>query len=134
MDYMHGTGHGVGCFLNVHEGPQSISPKDKGVPMEPGMFLTNEPGYYEEGSLGIRIENVMEVIELPMEYRTHGPFLGFQTVTMIPLERSLISVELLQEEEISWINSYHRTIRDLLSPHLTGEDLVWLQEATTPIE
>ena len=134
MDYMHGTGHGVGCFLNVHEGPQSISPKDKGVPLEPGMFLTNEPGYYEEGSLGIRIENVMEVIELPMEYRTHGPFLGFQTVTMIPLERSLISVELLQEEEISWINSYHRTIRDLLSPHLTGEDLVWLQEATTPIE
>jgi Xaa-Pro aminopeptidase len=98
------------------------------------MFLTNEPGYYEEGSLGIRIENVMEVIELPMEHGTHGPFLGFRPVTMIPLERSLISVELLREEEISWINSYHRTIRDLLSPNLEGEDLAWLQEATMPIE
>ncbi len=134
LDYMHGTGHGVGCFLNVHEGPQTISPKDKGVPLEPGMFLTNEPGYYEEGSLGIRIENVMEVIELPMEHRTHGTFLGFRPVTMIPLERSLILMDLLQEEEISWINSYHQTIRDFLSPSLTGEDLAWLQEATMPIE
>ena len=133
LDYMHGTGHGVGCFLNVHEGPHNISPKDKGLPLEPGMFITNEPGYYEEGSLGIRIENVMEVIELPMKHRTYGHFLGFRPVTMIPLERSLILVELLQEEEILWINSYHQTIREVLSPSLTGEDLAWLQEATMPI-
>ena len=97
------------------------------------MFITNEPGYYEEGSLGIRIENVMEVIELPMKHRTYGHFLGFRPVTMIPLERSLILVELLQEEEILWINSYHQTIREVLSPSLTGEDLAWLQEATMPI-
>lgn len=134
VDYMHGTGHGVGCFLNVHEGPQSISPKDKGVPLEPGMFVTNEPGYYEEGSFGIRIENVMEVVEVSTGKGTQAPFLGFRPVTMIPLERELISVELLTQEELLWINSYHKTILEALSPHLRGGELAWLEKETMPLE
>lgn len=133
LDYRHGTGHGVGCFLNVHEGPQSISPKDPGVPLEPGMFLSNEPGYYQEGAYGIRIENMMMVVEDEELDTGYGPFLRFETVTLVPLDRRLILPELLSSQERAWVDSYHGKVLETLSPHLEEENLAWLERVTSPL-
>lgn len=133
LDYRHGTGHGIGCYLNVHEGPQSISPKDTGVPLLEGMFVTNEPGYYQDGAFGIRIENVM-MVEKDQELKTdYGPFLKFRTVTMVPLDRRLIKLRLLSPRERAWLNQYHLEVREALSPELEPEERDWLKEATRPL-
>ncbi len=133
LDYRHGTGHGIGCFLNVHEGPQSISAKDPGIPLEPGMFVSNEPGYYQEGEYGIRIESVVMVVEEESLRTEYGPFYGFETVTVVPIDRRLVEPALLSPEEREWLNAYHAGVRDRLSPLLGDLDLEWLTRATEPL-
>lgn len=130
-DYGHGTGHGVGSYLSVHEGPQRIS---KGlsapVALEPGMVLSNEPGYYETGAYGIRIESLMLVVEHPL----WGPdFLSFETLTMAPLERSLIDAQALDASERAWVDEYHRHVADKLTPYLDPDTIAWLRTQTAPL-
>jgi Xaa-Pro aminopeptidase len=110
-DYDHGTGHGVGSYLSVHEGPQGISKRAPDVPLKPGMILSNEPGYYKEGEYGIRIENLMTVVELP---HLQG-FYGFETLTLAPLDLTLIEDSLLTDEERAWIEGYHEQIQKMMS-------------------
>lgn len=133
LDYRHGTGHGIGCYLNVHEGPQSISPKDRGVPLQEGMFVTNEPGYYQEGAFGIRIENVMMVEKAQDMETDYGPFLRFKTITMVPLDRKLINPRLLSRRERTWLNRYHEEVRKALVPELEPQEAEWLEKATKPL-
>jgi len=133
LDYRHGTGHGVGCFLNVHEGPQGLSPKEPGVPLEPGMVLTNEPGYYQDGEYGIRIENVMAVVEDPRVETGYGPFFRFEVLTMVPIDLTLVDTACLDPGERDWLNSYHREVFARVAPHLEDLDRRWLEAATRPI-
>ncbi len=132
LDYDHGTGHGVGSFLGVHEGPASISKRGM-VELEPGMILSNEPGYYREGEYGIRIENL--VLVLPPEPVGGGDreMLRFETLTLAPIDRRLVMPELLTEEERAWLDAYHAHVRAKLAPHLQGEALAWLEQATRPL-
>lgn len=113
-DYDHGTGHGVGSYLSVHEGPQGISKRASDVALQPGMILSNEPGYYKEGEYGIRIENLMTVIKIP---ELPG-FYGFETLTLAPLDRKLMDDTLLTDQERAWVEKYHERIRGTLSPYL----------------
>ena len=130
VDYGHGTGHGVGSFLSVHEGPQSISRRGM-VALEPGMILSNEPGYYRDGSFGIRIENLVAVHEPRSIDGGDKPMLGFETLTLCPIDRSLILTALLSGEEREWLDAYHARVRDELSPLLAGDPAAaWLQAAT----
>ncbi|TFF18724.1 aminopeptidase P family protein [Jiella endophytica] len=131
-DYAHGTGHGVGAFLAVHEGPQSISRRGMAV-LHPGMIVSNEPGYYKEGAFGIRIENL--VIVRPAEDIAEGdaPMHGFETLTLAPIDRRLIDPVLLTEEERGWLNAYHASVRETLSDALSADDATWLEAATRPI-
>lgn len=130
-DFDHGTGHGVGAYLSVHEGPQRIS-KLGSVPLEAGMILSNEPGYYETGAYGIRIENlvVVEPRALPGADRA---MLGFETLTLAPIDLRLVEPELLNPPEIAWLNSYHARVRRELSPHLDARERRWLTAATKAI-
>lgn len=136
LDYGHGTGHGVGYFLNVHEGPQSIS---KAVPepqmaMEPGMVTSIEPGLYRPGQWGIRIENL--VMNQPLDTAEQGAFgemLQFETLTLCPIDTRCIERSLLRADEIGWLNGYHANVRERLTPKLSGEPLAWLVERTQPI-
>jgi Xaa-Pro aminopeptidase len=121
-DYAHGTGHGVGAYLSVHEGPASISKRGM-EPLLPGMILSNEPGYYVEGRYGIRIENLILVRESP----GHPGFLEFETLTLAPIDRALIDKSLLRADEIAWLDAYHRHVFDALSPHMRGADRNWLK-------
>jgi len=132
LDYDHGTGHGVGSFLSVHEGPASISKRGM-TELEPGMILSNEPGYYRAGEYGIRIENL--VLVLPPEPVGGGDreMLRFETLTLAPIDRRLIVPELLTEDERAWIDAYHAHVHAKLSPHLQGGDLAWLEQATRPL-
>jgi len=131
MHYAHGTGHGVGYFLNVHEGPQSISPRMIDIPVEPGMLCSNEPGVYREGQYGIRIENLVLVKE---QFSTpFGTFLGFETVTLCPFDRSLINPGMLSTDQLRWVNEYHSTVFNALSPLLSREEQRWLGEVTAPL-
>ncbi|MGC9312970.1 MAG: aminopeptidase P family protein [Sediminispirochaetaceae bacterium] len=132
MQYSHGTGHGVGFFLNVHEGPQSISTRMVDVPIEAGMLCSNEPGVYREGQYGIRIENLILTTEL---FSTpFGRFYGFETLTLCPLEPALIESRLLGREQLNWVNEYHARVLEALSPHLKQEERLWLEEITAPIQ
>ena len=132
MNYGHGTGHGVGYFLNVHEGPCGISPKVAPQPaLAPGMLLSNEPALYREGEYGIRIENLLLVQE--KENTAFGRFLCFETVTLCPIDQRMLEPELLSDQELGWLNRYHERVREALSPGLSGEDLVWLEAATRPV-
>lgn len=131
MDYKHGTGHGVGFVLSVHEGPQNIGPSNNTVPLEPGMVISDEPGYYEAGQFGVRIENLVLVRE--REKNAWGRFLEMETLTLCPYEREAIDTALLTPEERAWINAYHRRVREELSPRLEGEDLRFLEQATEEI-
>ncbi len=133
LDYRHGTGHGIGSFLNVHEGPQSLSPKDPGVVIVPGMTFTNEPGYYQEGAYGIRTENVIMVEDDEEVKSEYGPFYRFDTITMVPIDQKLIDPDLLTYEERSWLNNYHAKVYTRLSPHLDSSELNWLKAATRAI-
>ena len=131
MDFGHGTGHGIGFFLCVHEGPARISPHPVDVALKPGMLLSNEPGVYREGEYGIRLENMILVRE---ENETlFGRFLGFENLTLCHFERGLMDLELLDGGEIEWINAYHHRVWKQLSPRLTGEIRDWLREKTRPL-
>ena len=136
LDYDHGTGHGVGSYLSVHEGPQRISKVPNSVALQPGMILSNEPGYYKTGAYGIRIENliVVQPLDLPMAER---PMLGFEVLTLAPIDRNLVEPALLTQAEIAWLNAYHTQVREALEPRLTGEGdtavAQWLRQATSPI-
>ena len=132
LDYAHGTGHGVGAYLNCHEGPQSIS-KSGSVPLETGMIVSNEPGYYLEGQYGIRLENLL-VVEEPTqidggEIAMHS----FETLTLCPFDKNLVDVTLLNSDEINWLNDYHEVVFANLSPELDDNTRNWLAEATKPL-
>ena len=130
-NFDHGTGHGVGHYLSVHEGPQRISPKGSMVALTTGMIVSNEPGYYREGSFGIRCENLQVVTPAP----TKGdiPVFEFETLTLVPFDYRLIATEWLEPKHIVWLNHYHNQVWEKISPHLKGEDLVWLEQATRPL-
>ena len=131
LDFDHGTGHGVGSYLSVHEGPQRIS-KLGGVALEPGMILSNEPGYYREGAFGIRIENLVAVETRDIK-GAEREMLGFETLTVVPIDLRLIEPKLLAPEEIAWLNAYHARVRAALSPHLDATEQAWLKKATRRI-
>ncbi|MBA4046306.1 MAG: X-Pro aminopeptidase [Erythrobacter sp.] len=137
VDYAHGTGHGVGSFLAVHEGPQRIAKPSggqagTGQELFAGMILSNEPGYYKQSAFGIRIENLVLVEERQIE-GMEGRYLGFETLTFVPLDRKLIDVGLLTVEEIAWVDGYHAQVRALLAPQLAGDDLAWVERETAPL-
>lgn len=135
LDYRHGTGHGVGYLLSVHEGPQNIRWKqgrDKAVPLEVGMIFSNEPGYYEEGAFGVRHENLMLVVRA--DKTAYGQFLALEPLTMAPFDREAVEVSLLSGEELRLLNAYHEKVYETLAPFFSGEELDWLQEATAEIE
>jgi Xaa-Pro aminopeptidase len=132
LDYDHGTGHGVGSFLSVHEGPQRISKAPNRVALEPGMIVSNEPGYYKTGAYGIRIENLVTVIEDPRP-SDERPMLAFETLTLAPIDRNLIDKKLLTAEEIAWLDAYHARVREALLPQADKETAAFLTEATKPI-
>jgi Xaa-Pro aminopeptidase len=137
VDYAHGTGHGVGSVLAVHEGPQRIAKPSggqagTGQELHAGMIISNEPGYYKQGAFGIRIENLVLVEERQIE-GMEGRYLGFETLTFVPLDRRLIDKALLTAEEIAWVDGYHAQVRALLSPQLTSEDLAWVERETAPL-
>ena len=127
MNYLHGTGHGVGHFLNVHEGPQSIRMNENPVALQPDMVTSNEPGVYKAGSHGIRTENL--VLTVPAGEGMFGKYLKFETLTLCPICRKGIIKELLTAEEIGWLNDYHRTVYEKLSPDLNNDEREWLKEA-----
>jgi len=132
LDYDHGTGHGVGSYLYVHEGPQRLS-KLGSVALEPGMVLSNEPGLYREGEYGIRLENLVLVTPpAPIEGGTRE-MLGFETLTLVPFDRKLIDVALLTREEKVWLDAYHAEVRRKIEPLLKSDDRPWLRHATAPI-
>jgi Xaa-Pro aminopeptidase len=130
MNYGHGTGHGVGHYLCVHEGPQGISPKSI-APILPGSVTTNEPGMYLEGKFGIRTENIM--ICQTLEATQYGEFCCFETVTLCPISRDLINKEMLNTEQIAWLDAYHERVYNTLSPHLNLEEKNWLRQETLPL-
>ncbi|MBX7481841.1 aminopeptidase P family protein [Qipengyuania qiaonensis] len=136
VDYGHGTGHGVGSYLSVHEGPQRISKPGGAFPgteteLREGMILSNEPGYYKAGHYGIRIENLVLVV--PAGIESEGDYLGFETLTFVPLDRKLVDKDLLSPAEIGWWNDYHAKVWNILSPQLEGEDLAWLETECAPL-
>ena len=134
LDYGHGTGHGVGYFLNVHEGPQGISCRARPEPqtaMEEGMVTSVEPGLYREGKWGIRLENL--VVNQPVREAGHGNFLYFETLTQCPIDTRCIDKSLLTQEEISWLNRYHEQVRQNLLPLVPEHVKSWLIERTEPV-
>ncbi len=133
LDYDHGTGHGVGSYLSVHEGPVSISRAARPVALAEGMILSDEPGYYLPGAYGIRMENLLLVQQAAFE-AAQKPFLRFETLTLVPFDRALIEPALLPRESLDWLNEYHAELRAKLSPYLSGKTLSWLQEATAAIK
>lgn len=129
--YLHGTGHGVGHFLNVHEGPQSIRLNDTLAPLTPGMLTSNEPGVYLTDRYGIRCENL--VLTIPYEETEFGKFYAFETITLCPFDRKLFDLSIMSADEIEWVNNYHRTVYDRLAPLITEEERTWLAAATAPL-
>jgi Xaa-Pro aminopeptidase len=134
LDYDHGTGHGVGSFLSVHEGPQRISKAGNTVALKPGMILSVEPGYYKTDAYGIRIENLVLVVPRPAPDGAERPLLGFEPLTLVPIDRALVAVELLDAEERDWLNAYHARVRDEIAPLLTqAAEQDWLDKATAAL-
>lgn len=133
LDFDHGTGHGVGSYLSVHEGPARISRLGTAV-LEPGMILSNEPGYYKEGEYGIRIENLVLVTGLEGVPGGEREMMDFETLTLAPIDRRLIVPAMLTIEERAWLETYHRRVREEIGPLLEGEDRAWLEKATAPLE
>jgi len=133
MDYDHGTGHGIGSYLSVHEGPQGISRRST-VPLEAGMIVSNEPGYYREGAFGIRIENLITVIPAPaIAGGDDRDMLAFETLTLVPLDKRLIDANLLSNDERDWIDRYHGATLHLLETELSADAASWLQRACAPL-
>ncbi len=133
LDYRHGTGHGVGYLLNVHEGPQNISPRANAQKFAilPGMITSNEPGYYAEGKFGVRHENLVLCVE--NEKTEFGVFCKFETITLVPFDLDAIDVAMLDEDEKKWLNDYHKQVRKVIGKHLDGKDLKFLEKATRAI-
>jgi Xaa-Pro aminopeptidase len=130
FDYDHGTGHGVGCFLSVHEGPQRIAKVANDTALQPGMVLSNEPGYYRSGAFGIRCENLVMVTEIA-DPDSERPMLGFEVLTLAPFDLRLVDATLLTADEIAWLNDYHRRVREQIGPLLDdGAERAWLEQAT----
>ena len=138
LNYRHGTGHGVGAALNVHEGPQSISSRwYNTTPLLPNMVCSNEPGYYEDGAFGIRIENLFIVVPVATKHKFAGEYYGCEYVTMCPLQKKMIDKEVLSGEEVAWVDAYHRKVLEILEPRLVAvgatEEVEWLKVATAPL-
>ena len=134
LDYNHGTGHGVGCFLNVHEGPRSIANRpDGGYPIEPGNVFSNEPGYYKPGEYGLRIENLILAFDDGPSEEGGRHYLRFEDLTVCPIDTRLIDPNLLDKEERKWLDAYHRRVKKMLTPFLEKEDKEWLADACAPI-
>jgi Xaa-Pro aminopeptidase len=131
LDFDHGTGHGVGSYLSVHEGPARIS-KLGGVALKRGMIMSNEPGYYKAGAYGIRIENLVLVTEANVN-GAERPLNTFETLTLAPIDRSLIVPAMLDSGETVWLDGYHARVRDTLAPGLDSESAAWLEAATRPL-
>ncbi len=137
LDYAHGTGHGVGSFLGVHEGPQRIAPITSGQsggdePLAEGMILSNEPGYYKTGEYGIRIENLVLVVAKQIE-GAEKDMLGFETLTFAPIDTRLVKTDMLSDKEVEWLNDYHRQVAEKIGPKLDGANRQWLEKACAPI-
>ena len=132
MNYLHGTGHGVGAYLNVHEGPHQVRMQWRPAPFHAGMTVTDEPGLYIEGLFGIRIENTL--LTTPYRSTPFGEFLQFSSLTLCPIDTAPIELSMLTLDELSWLNNYHRTVYDTLAPHLDSEHTEWLKDATKPLE
>jgi Xaa-Pro aminopeptidase len=133
LEFGHGTGHGVGYFLNVHEGPQSISKAvpDANMAMQPGMITSIEPGLYRSNQWGIRIENL--VLNVPAGTTEFGEFLKFETLTLCPIDTRCIDLSLMRPDELAWLNDYHAVVRARLSPLVSGDALAWLMLRTEPL-
>jgi Xaa-Pro aminopeptidase len=129
LDYDHGTGHGVGAYLSVHEGPQSISKRPIAQALMPGMICSNEPGYYKTGGYGIRIENLIVVREEDVP-GAERKMLGFETITLAPIDLDLIEPSMLSPKERDWLNAYHERVRLTLTPLLDADTAAWLKDAT----
>jgi len=129
LDFDHGTGHGVGSYLSVHEGPQRISKAPSWVTLKPGMTLSNEPGYYKAGHYGIRIENLVVVTELEKIPGSQQNMLGFETISWAPIDRSLINTRMLSPTELKWLNDYHGEVYRKTSPRLKPAEKTWLKQA-----
>lgn len=133
LDYAHGTGHGVGSFLSVHEGPQRIATFGGGdEPLQPGMLLSNEPGYYKTGDYGIRIENLVLVVDRPIE-GGEKPMLAFETQTFAPIDRNLVDLDIMTAGERAWLDGYHAQVLAIVGPQLDGEARTWLDRACAPL-
>jgi len=133
LDFDHGTGHGVGSYLSVHEGPQRFSKADNTV-LQPGMILSNEPGYYKAGEYGIRIENLVVVREAePIEGGDRSMH-WLETITFAPIDRKLVDPAIMSDEDLDWLNRYHADVLEKISPRLDGAaDIAWLEAACAPI-
>jgi Xaa-Pro aminopeptidase len=131
LDYKHGTGHGVACFGNVHEGPQSISVGGSPFGLKPNMVVSDEPGVYKENAYGIRIENLLytRAADLPQS----ADFLEFTVLTKVPIDKRLINVYLLEQGELEWLNAYHQQVYKDIAPYLSGDEQRWLQKACSPL-
>jgi len=134
VDFDHGTGHGVGCYLSVHEGPQRISRVPNSVGLRPGMVLSNEPGYYKTGAYGIRIENLLTVVPLsPAPEGAERTMYAFETLTLAPIDRHLIERDMLTTDEVDWLNAYHARVLSDVGPNLPRADALWLEDACRPL-
>jgi Xaa-Pro aminopeptidase len=133
LDYDHGTGHGVGSYLGVHEGPQRIAKAPNSVALRPGMIVSNEPGYYKEGAYGIRIENLQVVTEPQAVAGGERPMLGFETLTLAPIDRRLIDKALLTAEEVAQMDAYHARVLEVVGPKVPAEVRAWMDEACAPL-
>jgi Xaa-Pro aminopeptidase len=133
LDYDHGTGHGVGVFLGVHEGPQRISKAPNTITLEPGMIVSNEPGYYKEGEYGIRIENLQYVTQPKPIPGGEREMMGFHTLTLAPIHRDLIDTDLLSLAERDYMNCYHARVLEEIGPKLEPEVRSWLRQACRPL-
>jgi Xaa-Pro aminopeptidase len=133
LDYAHGTGHGVGSYLSVHEGPQRLA-RSGTVPFAPGMILSNEPGFYREGAYGIRIENLIVVQKAPaLPGQTVSHMYQFETLTWVPIDRRLIVTDMLTSSELTWLNSYHAEVLSRVGPTVGGDASDWLARACAPL-
>ena len=132
INYLHGTGHGVGQFLSVHEGPHQVRMNHMPTLLEPGMTLTDEPGIYKAGRHGIRIENTLVIV--PAQESEFGAFYKFEPLTLCPIDKEAILIEMLNDEELNWFNEYHQMVYNRLKPFLNEEEQAWLEEATSPLK
>jgi Xaa-Pro aminopeptidase len=133
LDYDHGTGHGVGSYLGVHEGPQRISKLPNSQALLPGMIVSNEPGYYKTGAYGIRIENLVVVEKRDGLGEAGREIYGFETITLAPIDREAIARSLLEPHEVAWLDRYHARVREALTPLVDAETSAWLAEVTRPL-